>query len=73
MALAPVGVFRQIPLRNELDDDPAPRFNYYRASGQTCCAFCGEAYYDHPVVNGKERRANGCELHVLCNTDRVKL
>jgi hypothetical protein len=49
-----------------------PKFNYYRASGDCICPTCGEKYYDHPVIRGKERRAIGIELYVLCNTDRVK-
>jgi hypothetical protein len=50
-----------------------PKFNYYRAAGDTICSTCGEAYYEHPVIRGKERRTIGIELYVLCNTDRVKL
>jgi hypothetical protein len=49
-----------------------PKFNYYRASGDCICPTCGEIYYDHPVIRGKERRMIGIELYVLCNTDRVK-
>jgi hypothetical protein len=48
-------------------------FRYYRAGGDCICRLCGLSYYDHPVVRGPERWHYGCELHVLCNTDRVKL
>jgi hypothetical protein len=50
-----------------------PIFNYYRAAGDCVCPICGEIYYEHPVIRGKERRIIGIELYVLCNTDRVKL
>jgi len=47
-------------------------FRYYRA-GNCICETCGLDYRDHPVVRLKEKQHYGCELHVLCNTDRVKL
>lgn len=48
-------------------------FRYYRAGGDRICEKCGICYYDHPVIRGAEKRHYGCELQVLCNTDRVKL
>ena len=48
-------------------------FYYYRAGGDCICKLCGLDYYSHPVTHGPERWHYGCELHVLCNTDRVKL
>jgi len=47
-------------------------FRYYRA-GNCVCPTCGLEYIEHPVIRAKERWHYGCELHVLCNTDRVKL
>lgn len=47
-------------------------FRYYRAAGTAICLKCGEPYEDHPVVRPKEKNFYGCELHVLCNSDRVK-
>lgn len=47
-------------------------FRYYRA-GDCVCETCGLSFSDHPVVRTIEKRHYGCELHVLCNTDRVKL
>lgn len=48
-------------------------FRYYRASGECQCERCGMLYIDHPVIRFRERVFYGCELHVLCNADRVKL
>ena len=67
------------PKRNDLWDDPNPLFNYYRAGMDCICAWCGAKYIDHPVERRRwtfEQRKDeyyGAELHVLCNTDRVKL
>ena len=47
-------------------------FRYYRA-GNCICKTCGLEYIEHPVVRMREKRHYGCELFVLCNTDRVKL
>ena len=58
--------------RDELGDEPAPKFNYYRASGLTLCETCGEKYFDHPVIRRAEKLRFMCELFVLCNNDRVK-
>jgi len=49
------------------------RLRYYRAAGDTACEKCGLSYFDHPIVTRKEAAHYGCELHVLCNSDRVKL
>ena len=66
-------IAQSIIKRDELSDNPAPKFNYYRASGDCICGICNELYYDHPTIHGKERTLYGCsELFVLCNTDRVK-
>lgn len=68
------------PKRNELWDDPNPLFNYYRAGGDNICAWCGFYYIDHPVkrvfcttTESMHECDHSLELHVLCNTDRVKL
>ena len=47
-------------------------FRYYRA-GNCKCPTCGLEFRDHPVIRMPEKRFYGCELFVLCNTDRVKL
>lgn len=49
-----------------------PAFRYYRA-GNNKCDTCKLEFRDHPVVRMPEKRFYGCELFVLCNTDRVKL
>ena len=49
-----------------------PAFKYYRA-GNCKCPICGLEFRDHPVIRMPEKRFYGCELFVLCNTDRVKL
>lgn len=54
------------------DDSWNKAFRYYRA-GNCVCPTCGLEYIDHPVVRIAEKRHYGCELFVLCNTDRVKL
>ncbi len=46
---------------------------YYRAGGDMICEVCKVCYYNHPVTRPVETQHYGCELHVLCNGDRVKL
>ena len=72
-------IFRSLRATTERDrligDDETfnKAFRYYRAAGSCICLTCGLEYLDHPVVRMKEKQHYGCELHVLCNTDRVKL
>ena len=47
--------------------------DYWRASGDCICNWCGRNYYSHPMHMKKLDWNGDPYLHVLCNGDKVKL